>query len=262
MKYITYCSLFCAILLSVISLQIEGSDRQLAENQTANNTTERTNTTNSFLVLRAIKHDMDELASERKREQDELVKKVPEETFGEGEVKKPTIPLQFLSAARSKRSQDESGFSEEIVRLIEGLPTGSFYAFRNMHISIILELISIFILSDNFPCRDPKTMALIRSGTTYFNEAECSQCTCHMAKLTCEKDLKKCHPNACRLQNGEFVRNFALHNDGCNNCLCYFGKHAKQGRRKMKKVRGALRALKAQVLLGGPGTHPRIFFYF
>ena len=70
-------------------------------------------------------------------------------------------------------------------------------------------------------------MALIRSGTTYFNQAECSQCTCNMAKLTCEKDLKKCHLNACHLQDGEFVRNFAIHNDGCNNCLCYFGKHAK-----------------------------------
>ena len=36
-----------------------------------------------------------------------------------------------------------------------------------------------------------------------------------------------------------------------------------QGRRKMKKVRGALRPQKAQVLLGGPGTRPpEIFFYF
>ena len=31
----------------------------------------------------------------------------------------------------------------------------------------------------------------------------------------------------------------------------------------MKKVKGALRAMKAQVLLGGPGTRPpRIFFVF
>ena len=36
-----------------------------------------------------------------------------------------------------------------------------------------------------------------------------------------------------------------------------------QGRRKMQKVRGALRALKAQVLLKGPGTPPsQNFFYF
>ena len=37
-----------------------------------------------------------------------------------------------------------------------------------------------------------------------------------------------------------------------------------QGRRKMKKVRGALRALKAQVLLGGPETcpPPRNLFLF
>ena len=33
-----------------------------------------------------------------------------------------------------------------------------------------------------------------------------------------------------------------------------------QGRRKMKKVRGALRPLKAQVLLGGPGTRPPEIF--
>ena len=36
-----------------------------------------------------------------------------------------------------------------------------------------------------------------------------------------------------------------------------------QGRRKMKKVRGILRAMKTQVLLGGPQTRPpEIFFYF
>ena len=35
-----------------------------------------------------------------------------------------------------------------------------------------------------------------------------------------------------------------------------------QGRRKMKKVRGALRALKAQVLLGGPGHALQNFFVF
>ena len=151
MKYITFCSLSCAILLSVIALQIEGSDRQLAENQTANNTTEQTSTTNSFLVLGAIKHDVDMLASERKRKQDELVKNVPEETFGEGEVKKTTTPLQFLGAARSKRSPDESGFSDEILRLIEGLPTGSFYAFRNMHISLFWSLFPFLFSQTIFP---------------------------------------------------------------------------------------------------------------
>ena len=35
--------------------------------------------------------------------------------------------------------------------------------------------------------------------------------------------------------------------------------HSVQGPRKMKKVRGALRALKAQVLLGSPGTRPQKF---
>ena len=30
----------------------------------------------------------------------------------------------------------------------------------------------------------------------------------------------------------------------------------------MKKVRGALRAMKTQVLLGGPGTRPQNFFLF
>ena len=38
-----------------------------------------------------------------------------------------------------------------------------------------------------------------------------------------------------------------------HNCLT-------QGHRKMKKVRRALRALKAQVLLGRPGTCPPKFF--
>ena len=38
------------------------------------------------------------------------------------------------------------------------------------------------------------------------------------------------------------------------------GLKAVQGRRKTKKVRGALRALKAQVLLGGLGTRPPEFF--
>ena len=33
-----------------------------------------------------------------------------------------------------------------------------------------------------------------------------------------------------------------------------------QGRGKMKKVRGVLRLLKSQVLLGGPGTRPPEFF--
>jgi hypothetical protein len=83
---------------------------------------------------------------------------------------------------------------------------------------------SIFNVSDNFPCRDPKTLALIPSGTTYFNPAECSQCSCYMGKLSCEKNIKKCYPNACHLQDGETVQNLAIHNDGCNNCLCYFGK--------------------------------------
>ena len=43
-------------------------------------------------------------------------------------------------------------------------------------------------------------------------------------------------------------------------CLTLNGIEYDQGRRKMKKVRGALRALKAQVLPGGPGTHPPEFF--
>ena len=82
----------------------------------------------------------------------------------------------------------------------------------------------IYSPSDNFPCRDPKTLALIKSGTKYFDEVDCSQCMCYMGKLKCEKAIKKCHPNACHLQNGEVVESFAIHNDGCNNCLCYFGK--------------------------------------
>ena len=40
----------------------------------------------------------------------------------------------------------------------------------------------------------------------------------------------------------------------------FSGITTKQGRRKIKKVRGALRSLKAQVLLGGPGTRPPEFF--
>ena len=49
----------------------------------------------------------------------------------------------------------------------------------------------------------------------------------------------------------------------CVGILGEFYKYWSQGRRKMKKVRGALRAMKTQVLLEGPGTRPpEIYFYF
>ena len=220
---------FSAFLLNVIALELAESDRQLAKNQ-VNATAVRTNAANSFLVLQDIKRELNEVMSGQKRKQHRLVKNFSK-AFGKDEVKKTVVPLRFLGAAREKRSliQDENGFSEEIQRLIEGLAIRFFLISKMyVHIKWILFracMISILnFISDNFPCRDPKTLALIRSGTTYFNEAECSQCTCYMAKLTCEKNLRKCYPNACHLQDGEFVRNFAIHNDGCNNCLCYFGK--------------------------------------
>jgi hypothetical protein len=133
MKNIAFYYIFSVILVNSIAIETlqDGvfksvkTNIKLAKNETRNSTYVPPNSTSFLGVLQKIKRELDELTKSWKRQQQEMVTKFSKAFRKKGFNEKA---WRFLDTRR-KRSpiQTENGFSEEIMRMIEGLVTFSFY---------------------------------------------------------------------------------------------------------------------------------------